>query len=133
MVSNWSARESEEAAMEYTCTEGLFYTKEEALAEIAARGWYAMEYELPAQEDEPHWHDYDSVTFVLGGTCRIVFEDGSLMECGPGARVEQPSRVIHRSGGTAYHAVFGFSVSLEDMTLPICKPVADMEGWLAPS
>ena len=83
--------------MEYTLTQGYFSTKEEALAEIAARGWHALEYDAPAQEDELHWHDYDSVAFVLGGTCRIVFEDGNVMECGAGARIEQPSHVLHRS------------------------------------
>jgi hypothetical protein len=119
--------------MGYTMTERHFSTKEDALAEIAARGWHAMEYELPAQEDELHWHDYDSVTFVLGGVCRIVFEDGGVMECGPGGRVDQPAQVIHRSGNSAYRAVFGFSVSLEDMTLPICKPVADLKSREAAS
>ncbi|HEV3282366.1 MAG TPA: hypothetical protein VG032_12265 [Acidimicrobiales bacterium] len=114
--------------MKYTLTEDSFSTKEEALAEIASRGWHALEYELPAQEDELHWHDYDSVTFVLEGVCRIVFADGSAMEGGPGTWIEQPSRVIHRSGNSAYHAVFGFSVSLEDMSQPICKPVADLEA-----
>jgi hypothetical protein len=31
------------------------------------------------------------------------------MECGAGARIEQPSRVLHHSGNCAYHSVFGFS------------------------
>ncbi len=119
--------------MEYTLTDGCFSTREEALAGIAARGWHALEYELPAQEDALHWHDYDSVTFVIAGRCRIVFEDGRVLEGGPGVRIEQPSRVIHRSGNSAYQAVFGFSVRLEDMTLPIGKPVADLERPLGPS
>jgi hypothetical protein len=113
--------------MKYTLTEQAFSTKEQALAELASRGWHVLEYELPAQEDELHWHDYDSVTFVLDGVCRIVFADGSVMDAGPGARIEQPSSVVHRSGHSAYHAVFGFSVSLEDMSQPICKPVADLD------
>jgi hypothetical protein len=112
--------------MEYTVIQNSFSTREEALADVAARGWHAIEYDLPAQEDELHWHDYDSVTFGLGGTCRIVFEDGTVMECEAGARVEQPARVLHRSGNRAYQAVFGFSVSLEEMSQPICKPVAEL-------
>lgn len=116
--------------MGYTVTQGYFSTKEEALAEIADRGWHALEYDVPAQEDELHWHDYDSVAFVLGGTCQIVFEDGSVIECGAGARIEQPSGVLHHSGTCAYRSVFGFSVSLEEMTLPICKPAAELETRL---
>ena len=119
--------------MEYTLTQGYFSTKEEALAEIAARGWHALEYDAPAQEDELHWHDYDSVAFVLGGTCRIVFEDGNVMECGAGARIEQPSHVLHRSGNCAYKSVFGFSVSLQEMSLPICKPAAELKPRLPTS
>jgi len=118
--------------MKYTVTECHFSTREEALAEIVARGWHAMEYQVPAEETEMHWHDYDAVAFVLEGTLRTVFEDGSEIECGPGSRVEQPSRVVHRSDSSAYQAVFGFSVRREDMTRPISKPVADLANELTP-
>jgi hypothetical protein len=119
--------------VKYSMTPSCFSTREEALAEIADRGWHALEYDAPAEEDELHWHDYDSVAFVLGGTCRTVFEDGSVMECGAGSRIEQPSHVVHRSGNSAYQAVYGLSVRLEDMSLPICKPVDQLERRLAPS
>jgi hypothetical protein len=122
----------EEAAVDYTVTEGHFSTRQEALAEIAARGWHAVEYRVPAEETELHWHDYDAVVFVLDGMSRTVFEDGSMMECGPGTRIEQPSRVLHRSGNTAFRAVFGFSVSTENMSRPISKPVSDLADGLLP-
>jgi hypothetical protein len=118
--------------VEYTVTEGYFSTRQEALAEIAARGWYALEYTVPAEETELHWHDYDAVAFVLDGLSRTVFEDGSVMEAGPGARIDQPSHVLHRSGDTAYTAVFGFSVRLEDMSQPIVKPASDLKHALLP-
>ena len=112
--------------MRYTVTEGHFATKEEALEEIAARGWQAVEYTVPAEVTPMHWHDYEAVVFVLEGVSQTVFEDGTVLECGPGDRIEQPPRIVHRSGDTAYRAVFGFSVSREDMTRPISKPVADL-------
>ena len=40
--------------MYYTVTEGYFSTMEEAVAEIVARGWEAVEYEVPAEETELH-------------------------------------------------------------------------------
>lgn len=113
--------------MKYTSTPDCFSSREEALAQIEARGWHALEYDAPAQEDELHWHDYDSVAFILGGRCRTEFEDGTVLECGPGSRIEQPSRVVHRSGNCAYRAVYGFSVALEDMSRPICKPVDQLD------
>lgn len=119
--------------MRYSLTPDCFSTREEALADIAARDWYALEHDARAQEDELHWHDYDSVAFVLSGTCRIVFEDGSVLEGGAGSRIEQPSHVVHRSGNRAYQAVYGFSVKLEDMSQPICKPVEALERRLTPS
>jgi hypothetical protein len=118
--------------VDYTVTEGYFSTRQEALAEIAARGWHAVAYSVPAEETDLHWHDYEAVVFVLEGISRTVFEDGSVMEGGSGARIDQPSCVLHRSGSTAFKAVFGFSVSLEDMSQPIVKPASELEDQLLP-
>jgi hypothetical protein len=120
-------------AMGYTVTEGHFTTRDEAVAEIVGRGWEAVEYEVPAEETELHWHDYEAVAFVLDGTLETVFEDGSLLTCGPGARVEQPSRLLHRSGSSSYRAVFGFSVPRADMTRPISKPASELHRELTTS
>lgn len=121
------------AVMKYSLTADHFSTREEALAEIAARGWHALEHDARAEQDELHWHDYDSVAFVLSGTCRIAFEDGSVLEGGAGSWIEQPSHVVHRSGNRVYQAVYGFSIRLEDMSQPICKPVEALESRLAQS
>ena len=64
--------------MGYTVTEGCFTSKEEALAEIAAMGWRAVEAEVPAGENEMHAHDFESVTYVLGGTLRVEMGDGAI-------------------------------------------------------
>ncbi len=119
--------------MDYAVTEEYFTTREEAVAEIVARGWEAVEYEVPAEETELHWHDYEAVAFVLDGTLETVFEDGSVLTCRPGARVEQPSRILHRSGSSSYRAVFGFSVRRADMTRPISKPASELRQELATS
>jgi hypothetical protein len=119
-------------AMRYTVTEGHFTTQDEAVAEIVARGWEAVEYEVPAEVTELHWHDYEAVAFVLDGTLETVYEDGTMLVCGPGSRVEQPSRVVHRSGSTAYRAVFGFSVPRAEMTRPISKPASELHDLVAP-
>ena len=110
--------------MGFTLTERHFSTPAEARAEIAARGWHAAEYDVPAEENELHWHDFDSVAFVLEGTSRTVFADGRVMECGSGARIESPAGVPHRAASPAYRAVFGFPVPPDSMSLPINKPMA---------
>jgi hypothetical protein len=47
------------------------------------------------------------------------------MECGAGARIEAPARVVHRATSPAYQAIFGFSIDPADMTQPVNKPVED--------
>jgi hypothetical protein len=117
---------SQEVAVGFTLTERHFSTRAEARAEIAARGWHAAEYDVPAEENELHWHDFDSVAFVLEGTSRTIFEGGRVMECGAGARIESPARVPHRAASPAYRAVFGFPVPPDSMSVPINKPMAGL-------
>ncbi len=108
--------------MRFVLTDRHFTTEEEAFAEIADRGFCAITVDVAAEENELHWHDFDSVIFVLEGTSRVEFEDGSRMECGPGARIEAPARVVHREVSPAYRAVFGLGVEPADMTQPVNKP-----------
>ena len=111
--------------MTFTLTEGHFTTEAEAFAEIADRGWHAVVLDVPAEEDELHWHDFDSVAFVVEGTARSAFEDGGVLEAGAGTRVEAPAGVVHRAVSPAYRAVFGFSIDPTEMTRPVNKPPAD--------
>ena len=108
--------------MGFVLTEKHFTTEEEARAEIADRGFHAIAFDVPAEENELHWHDFDAVTFVLDGTSRVEFEDGSVMQCGAGAHVEAPAGVLHREVSPSYRAVFGFSVDPAEMTQPVNKP-----------
>jgi len=109
--------------MGFVLTENHFTTEEEALAEIAARGFHAIgPVDVPAQENDPHWHEFDSVVYVLDGTARVEFEDGSAMQCGAGARVEAPAGTVHREASPAHRAVFGISIDPAAMTQPVDKP-----------
>ena len=110
--------------MGFVLTEAHFSTEDEALAEITARGLHAIgTFEVPAHENALHWHDFDSVIYVLDGTARVEFPDGSAMQCGAGARVEAPAGTVHREASPAYRAVFGVSVEPAAMTQPVDKPV----------
>ena len=112
--------------MGFILTEGHFSTEEEAFAEIAARGLHALAIDRSAEENEFHWHDFDTVTFIVDGTARVEFEDGTSMQCGAGARIEAPARVVHREASPAYRAVLGFSMNPADMTQPVNRPVAQL-------
>jgi hypothetical protein len=114
--------------VEFTLTEDYFATEAEALAEIAGRGWHAVTVDIAAVDNDLHWHDFDSVNFILEGSHRVELEDGSVLECGPGAKIEAPGRVVHRECSPAYRSVFGFSVAPADMTRPLNKPPAELRS-----
>ena len=115
--------EDEGVDMGFVLTEAHFSTEDEALAEIEARGLHAIgAFDVPAQENGLHWHDFDSVIYVLDGTARVEFPDGSAMQCGAGARVEAPAGTVHREASPAYRAVFGISIDPAAMTQPVDKP-----------
>jgi hypothetical protein len=61
------------------------------------------------------------VNYVVNGTHRVQFEDNRVMECGAGARIEAPARVLHRECSPAYRAVFGFSVEPAQFSRPVNK------------
>lgn len=112
--------------MGFTLIEGHFTTEAEALAEIAERGWFAVTVDVAAVDNELHWHDFDSVNFILEGSHRVQLEDDSILECGPGAKIEAPGRVVHRECSPAYRSVFGFSVPPADMSRPLNKSPDDL-------
>ncbi len=114
--------------MGFVLTEGHFTTEAEAFAEIAERGWYSIAVDVAAVDNELHWHDFDSVNFILEGSHRVQFADGSLMECGPGAKIEAPGRVVHRECSPAYRSVFGFSVEPAAMSKPVNKPPTELDA-----
>lgn len=111
--------------MGFVLTEHHFTTEEEAFAEIEARGLYAIgPIDVLAQDNDLHWHDFDSVVYVLDGTARVEFQDGSALQCGAGARVEAPAGTVHREASPAYRAVFAFGIDPSTMTQPVNKPLA---------
>lgn len=112
--------------MAFVISEGHFRTEEDAYAEIARMGWHALPrtFDL-AQDSELHWHDFNAVVFVLEGTAIIGFEDGSVQQCGAGARVTATAGMVHQElKGTNYRGIFGYDVDPGNRTLPINKPVA---------
>jgi len=105
-------------------TEDHFTAAAEALAEIAAMGWNPLVRDVVIPKDEDlHWHDFESVTFVVSGMIRAADEHGEIMEFGPGVRLRSGPGFLHRElGGSAYRVVSGFKIGLNEFTTPIDKP-----------
>ena len=108
--------------MNFTKTDNYFQTAEQALEEIAAIGWHGFEVTLDPEEDL-HWHDFDSVVFVLEGIASAEFSDGSIEEASVGTKIEAPAGIVHRTVGASYRAIIGLSVDPAELTQPVNKPV----------
>jgi len=117
--------------VEYLFERNHFSTEQQALDEIAARGWHALARDNVRTEDEPlHWHDFDAVLYLVSGIG--FFEaNGERIEAGPGCFALIPAGTLHREfAGTNCRLAFGFSVSPAAFTQPLNKPVETLEDFL---
>ena len=101
-----------------------FDDEAQAHAEIETMGYHAMAFDFPAEENELHWHDFDSVLYVTGGELTVWVEgDDEPVTCQRGAKIVATAGTVHREQTPGYSAIIGFSVSPESLTQPVNKPV----------
>jgi hypothetical protein len=108
-------------------------TEEQALNEVAELGFYGVAFDQDLAEDEPlHWHEFDSVSWVISGTGRFADEHGNVTDVAPGCRLEAPAGWLHRNlGGPSYRVVLGTNMPVEQWTAPINKDPAERPASLA--
>jgi len=100
-----------------------FATTEDALAEIKAAGYWPVTIDFPPEKSEVHWHDFDSLTFILEGELSVTNVDtGEHCVCGPGTRITAKAGIRHREEHRGYKALIGLSVDPAALTQPINKP-----------
>ena len=103
----------------------LFFDDEaQAYAEIEAMGYHEIGFDFPAEENELHWHDFDSVLYITGGKLTVLVdgEDDSVT-CQRGAKIVATAGTVHREQTPVYSAIIGFSVAPELLTQPINEPL----------
>ncbi len=104
-------------------THNHFTSEQEALAEINAVGYHSIVVDVPAGEAETHWHDFDSMTFILGGELELINEEtGEVCKCAKGTRVVAPANLLHSEKTKGFRAVIGFNTDPEKLSQPINKP-----------
>ena len=100
-----------------------FTDEAQALEEIEHAGYHAMTLDFPAENNEPHWHDFDSMLYILEGEVTIIdTETGEECICGPGTRLRAGAGVLHREVTEGYKALIGIPIKPEELTQPINKP-----------
>lgn len=119
--------------MDYEFTTGAPITEEEALARIAALGFHALAFDDVHEQDETlHWHEFDSVAWVISGTGSFADESGNVTQVEPGCRLQAPAGWLHRSlAGTRSRVVLGTNLPGEVWTSPINKDPADRPEGLS--
>jgi hypothetical protein len=112
--------------MEYEFTTGAPITEEEALAHVAAMGFHGLAFDDAHDEDETlHWHEFDSVAWVISGTGSFADEHGTVTLLQPGCRATAPAGWLHRTlAGTNTRIVVGTNLPYESWTRPIDKDPA---------
>jgi hypothetical protein len=109
--------------MDYTFSYGTPITEEEALSLAAAMSFHSLAFDLVVDEDEPlHWHEFNSVSWVIDGTGAFRDETGKVTEVGPGCRLDAPAGWLHANlAGPAIRIVLATDIPYEQWTMPIDK------------
>ncbi len=118
------------ASMEYVFTQGDPITEADALAQAEAMGFHALAFDIAVTEDEPlHWHEFESVTWVIEGTGAFLDEHGARTEVAPGCRLQAPAGYLHRNlAGPPVRVVLATNLPYSEWTMPIDKDPADWVG-----
>jgi hypothetical protein len=112
--------------MEYTFNFGTPVTEEEALALADAMGFHSLAFDLIVEQDEPlHWHEFNSVAWVIEGTGAFRDGNGNVTEVAPGCRLEAPKGWLHSNlAGPPVRIVLATDIPYEQWTMPIDKDPA---------
>lgn len=110
--------------MQREVTHGHSLTAEQAVAALEMLGLHPIVADVPATDNEFHWHDFDSVFYILeGGLDVIDHVTGETARLIAGDRVQAPAGFGHREKHDGYKAVFGFSVPLAELKFPLELPL----------
>ena len=70
--------------MEYHFSQNAPIGEEDALAQAADLGFHALAFDIVTDEDEPlHWHEFDSVSWVIDGTGAFADAGGNVTQVSP--------------------------------------------------
>ncbi len=78
---------------------GYFSTREEAMRDIIATGYWPTTYVSTRMDALPvHWHDQDSMGYVIEGSTYLLDEAGDRVTLEAGDRLRLPAGALHAEG-----------------------------------
>lgn len=100
-----------------------FSDESEVLAEIETAGYFPLTLDFPTEANEDHWHDFDSMVYIVKGEITIYDTDtGESCVCGAGTKIMAPAGVLHREKTSGHKAIIAFSIDPSELTQPVNKP-----------
>ncbi len=119
--------------MDYEFTTGAPITESDALEQVAAMGLHGLAFDDVHETDETlHWHEFESVAWVISGTGSFADEHGKVTQIQPGCRLQAPAGGLHRTlAGTNVRVVIGTNLPSSAWTRPINKHPDERPATLA--
>ena len=111
----------------FTLTNDAFADEAEAIAMAEAAGEHPLALDIDAVENDFHYHDFGTTTYIVSGELTVVVRDtGEQYTCGAGTMIKADEiGIVHREISDGYRAVFGFDRDPKTLTMPIDKPPVD--------
>lgn len=104
-------------------THNYFTDEAEVMEEIQAAGYFPLALEFPAESNDEHWHDFDSMVYITQGEISVFdTQTGECCVCGAGTKIVAPKGVLHREETAGHKAIIGFAIDPAELTQPVNKP-----------
>ena len=119
--------------MDFTLTPDRFTDEDGAIALAKERGEHPLALDIDAVENDFHWHDFQTTTYIVDGELTIELRDsGERYTCGLGTMIRADRMgLVHREISDGYRAVFGFDRDPRELTMPIDKDPAQRPAELS--
>ena len=86
---------------------GVFATKEEAIADLNAMGYFPTTYVSDLMDElPPHWHDFDNVGYVIEGKSYVLDGEGERVPLEAGDKLVIPRGAVHAEGAVTERMVY---------------------------
>ncbi len=103
---------------------GTYSDEADAYAQCEAAGYTAMAFDFPAEENDLHWHDFNSLLFITAGSLTVTDgETGETRTCGAGTKLVGTKGFVHKEKTGGYSAIIGVDGDPAALTQPINKPL----------
>ena len=111
----------------FTLIPDSFADEAAAIAMAESKGEHPLALDIEAVENDFHWHDFQTTTYIVSGELTVVARDtGETYTCGAGTMIRaDEAGIVHREISDGYRAVFGFDRDPKALTMPIDKPPSD--------